>query len=321
MVHSGYFRVLASLTTLAFLLGFAGVANAECEAFPKVTWWKGLSHEYVKKLISTKYGGNWAPYIQKWERQAVKLADIHSRGATAIVSKNRIKLRDAGLQSYIDKVRKRISIIRCLSLGDTAARPAMPGDQDDLGAGKARAEAAGCLECHGASGISGKPSVPNLAGQNGLYLVKQLRELRLPRGDPSVPFGSIERYDPTLHTKVAGLGDRDIWNIAVYFSGQPCGTGEAQGAASNPVPAKAETCVKCHGDDGKSDTPEIPNLAGQNERYLQTQLLAFRASAGEIDRAKMKSERYHYVMAIYAGSLDDDDIKSFTAYYSAMSCR
>ena len=34
-------------------------------------------------------------------------------------------------------------------------------------------------------------------------------------------------------------------------------------------------CVNCHGDDGVSKIPEVPNLAGQNPTYLLTQVRQF----------------------------------------------
>ncbi|MDP3440591.1 MAG: c-type cytochrome, partial [Azonexus sp.] len=36
-------------------------------------------------------------------------------------------------------------------------------------------------------------------------------------------------------------------------------------------------CANCHGEDGVSKTPEVPNLAGQNPGYLLEQIRKFAA--------------------------------------------
>lgn len=45
--------------------------------------------------------------------------------------------------------------------------------------------------------------------------------------------------------------------------------------------SKAKKCAKCHGDDGVSDDPEVPHLAGQRSSYLLKQLLDFKADSRE----------------------------------------
>lgn len=71
--------------------------------------------------------------------------------------------------------------------------------------------------------------------------------------------------------------------------------------------AKASRCEACHGLDGRSSIPEAPNLAGQVERYLIEQLLAFKAGS-------RKSEQ----MSLIAPALSQQDIEDLAAYYSAI---
>src|SRR5260370_33616504 len=40
---------------------------------------------------------------------------------------------------------------------------------------------------------------------------------------------------------------------------------------------KAELCVGCHGEDGISQTENIPSLAGQPDQFIQRQLVFFRS--------------------------------------------
>jgi len=75
-------------------------------------------------------------------------------------------------------------------------------------------------------------------------------------------------------------------------------------AAAQEDPAALQACVACHGANGISVGPEIPNLAGQRAHYMKKQLKAFRA--GERDSA---------IMGAIAGQLDDATIDALAAYF------
>lgn len=70
---------------------------------------------------------------------------------------------------------------------------------------------------------------------------------------------------------------------------------------------KAKVCTVCHGIDGISTKPDAPNIAGQTEYYLQTQLAAFRSG-----------KRFHQQMNVVAQSLSDADIDDLAAWYSSI---
>jgi cytochrome c553 len=76
----------------------------------------------------------------------------------------------------------------------------------DAAAGKTKA--AVCAGCHGADGHSVNPMWPSLAGQQGMYLEKQIKAFR-----------DGTRKDPTMSPMAAGLTDEDVANIAAYFAG------------------------------------------------------------------------------------------------------
>lgn len=80
---------------------------------------------------------------------------------------------------------------------------------DDAAAGKIRAQAA-CASCHGAEGVSAKSRWPNLAGQNDLYLIKQLNAFR-----------DGLRKDAYMTPMARPLTDQDIRNLAAYYAGLP----------------------------------------------------------------------------------------------------
>jgi cytochrome c553 len=71
--------------------------------------------------------------------------------------------------------------------------------------------------------------------------------------------------------------------------------------------AKAKMCAACHGLDGLSKAPDAPNLAGNGELYLASQLKAFQSGA-----------RTHPQMSVIAASLSEEDIADLTAWYSAI---
>lgn len=72
-------------------------------------------------------------------------------------------------------------------------------------AGKLRATL--CAGCHGTNGISPIPNYPNLKGQNEQYIIKALRAYRDGR-----------RVDPAMSPMARPLSDRDIEDLAAYFS-------------------------------------------------------------------------------------------------------
>ena len=66
-----------------------------------------------------------------------------------------------------------------------------------------------CTYCHGETGNSKRPHIPNLAGQNPLYLFNAFEK-----------FASGERTDFVMSKLAQNLTQEDRVNIAVYFSQQ-----------------------------------------------------------------------------------------------------
>ena len=71
--------------------------------------------------------------------------------------------------------------------------------------------------------------------------------------------------------------------------------------------AKAMMCQACHGLDGLAKTPDAPNIAGQTEPYLVTQLQAFKTGLRKND-----------AMSVVIPPLSDQDLEDLAAYYSAI---
>lgn len=75
----------------------------------------------------------------------------------------------------------------------------------DIAAGKDKSMM--CMGCHGETGISVSPEIPNLAGQKELYLVNQLKDFR-----------AQIRKNPVMFSMAGGLTDQEIENLAAYYA-------------------------------------------------------------------------------------------------------
>jgi cytochrome c553 len=96
----------------------------------------------------------------------------------------------------------------------------------DVAAGKALA-ARVCAACHGELGVSVADTIPNLGGQRAQYLEIQLKALK-----------SGVRKNGIMNPIAGQLSDRDISNLAAYFSSQ---AGAGSGTVSDFMPNIAKT--------------------------------------------------------------------------------
>jgi cytochrome c553 len=71
---------------------------------------------------------------------------------------------------------------------------------------------------------------------------------------------------------------------------------------------KAEVCTGCHGENGVSQTENIPTLAGQQDQFIQWQLVYFRAGA-------RKSEQMQPIVE----ELGNEDIRNLGAYFASLT--
>lgn len=152
-------------------------------------------------------------------------------------------------------------LLTVLAAGVGADARAATGDAK---AGEKKAQL--CLTCH-------RPGnelalVPLLAAQPAGYLYDQMKAYKEKR-----------RLDETMsmQTNTANLSDRDMRDIAQYFSVQPAGRDthkvDAQKAAAGKAKAEAANCAACHSTKGKHQN--VPSISGQRPFYLVKQLEAF----------------------------------------------
>jgi cytochrome c553 len=73
-------------------------------------------------------------------------------------------------------------------------------------------------------------------------------------------------------------------------------------ALAQSVEERMPTCLACHGENGQSQTPEVPSLGGQPEFYLTVQLYMFREKLRVVE-----------IMNETTKGLSDDDLRKMAA--------
>ena len=238
---------------------------------------------------------------------------------------------------------KKIIFTLMFGLGALNTAAAVEGNVE---AGKAKSGT--CAACHGADGISPMPNYPNLAGQHGAYIAKQLKM-----------FKDGARSDIIMAPMAAALSEQDMADLGAYF--QSLGSESSGGAAAAPAAeaaqevaqevatetqavaaevassvasgvtsaiedaasvsggniaagkAKSAACAACHGVDGNSLVPMYPKIAGQSAAYIAKQLADFKkgmSSGGKEGRADP-------VMAPMTAALSEQDMIDLGAYFAS----
>jgi cytochrome c553 len=170
-----------------------------------------------------------------------------------------------------------------------------------------------CQGCHGEKGMSAETMIPNLAGQYGKYIAKELRN-----------FQSGVRTHQIMSQMAKTIDDNDLADIAAYFSSMPKMAGDGSGD-SNPKAQVGKNlflhgdmnrmilaCTNCHGVAGKGRAPNIsmfPVIGGQQAGYLRGQLINWRSA--------QRTNSANGIMNRIAQKLTDDEIDSLAEYISS----
>ena len=167
-------------------------------------------------------------------------------------------------------------------------------------------KSADCVACHGVDGNSIVANFPKIAGQHSSYLVKSLSSYRDGTRDNSIMAGIAEK-----------LTDKDIADLAAYFSGKDM----SYGAADPELVVRGEqiyrfgdfdkqisACIACHGPTGTGVASAIfPALGGQWSDYLISQLKLFHSDA-----------RKNNMMNGVAANLSEEDMKAVASYIEGL---
>ena len=175
------------------------------------------------------------------------------------------------------------------------------------------AGAPACVTCHGETGQGQLAAgFPRLAGQNAVYLVRQLQS-----------FHDATRVNPIMAPVAQQLSDGDRQALAEYYAGlavtnygsEPPAdaksliAGEAlaqRGDWNKGVPA----CAQCHGLKGLGVGAAFPQIAGQPPAYIVTQLQAWQTGTRKNDPMGL--------MHGIALKLSAADIGAVAAYYGSL---
>ena len=164
----------------------------------------------------------------------------------------------------------------------------------DSAAGEQKASA--CISCHGPNGNSSNSQWPNLAAQQPIYLVNQLKA-----------FKAGDRVNPMMQSMTANLNNEDINNLATYFSKQkPVKVSGGDPELIKAGKSKASMCMGCHGSTAEGNG-QFPRLAGQHPKYLVQQLKAFKDGS-----------RKSGPMQAITSTLTETDIKALAAYFGSL---
>jgi cytochrome c553 len=153
-----------------------------------------------------------------------------------------------------------------------------------------------CGGCHGAHGLSADGNIPTLAGQEPKYLVAAIKAYRTTRNRES------------MREYVRALSDRDIENIAAFYSVQVSRPAEK---GQTLVQELSDKCERCHSAAAAAaSSVPVPKIDGQDRDYLIMALRAYRDDRRE-------STTMHRMSLPYSDSV----IESLAAAYAAQPAK
>jgi cytochrome c553 len=159
--------------------------------------------------------------------------------------------------------------------------------------------AAVCDNCHGVSGNSQQLDVPNLADQNQVYLLEQLRQ-----------FAVGERRKKFMEGIIRSMTSDEKVGMSLFYASQKV---KHKPVANTVLPIQGEAyyirnCQGCHGEYGHGKE-KIARLAGQQPVYLHTALNRYRTGTGL---------RLDLAMAKVIQRMSDGDIDAVVDYLMSM---
>lgn len=163
-----------------------------------------------------------------------------------------------------------------------------------------------CGYCHGTDGNSLRPDVPNLAGQNPVYLLEQINK-----------FATGERKDYVMNSLAGEFTANDQISLAIFYSLQvikPASVNQRQASRGKGIYQK--NCQSCHGEKGLGKK-NFARLAGQKEAYTIKTLQRFRGN-GAKHTTTGQAKRRNQLMESVTRQLSDQDIESLAAYVAQL---
>ena len=201
------------------------------------------------------------------------------------------RAKDAMRSSLRDSDNLQLESLALYFASQTPVKRAAPTHGDTAAGEPASAM---CGGCHGSHGVSADAATPSLAGQDAQYLVKAIKSYRTTRKN-----WGMQRY-------VAGLGDKDIDNIAAFYASQAPRAADQVPTSTQELAAK---CDRCHDQDA-SPTMAAPKMKGQDKDYLVMALRAYRDD-------KRESSTMHRMSFPYSNAI----IESLASWYASQPAK
>jgi len=162
-----------------------------------------------------------------------------------------------------------------------------------------------CASCHGESGVSAEPGVPNLAGQRLVYLYRVLQG-----------YQDRSRHSDAMNHSVGFLNEEALLAVAAWYASlpparpEPPTDGEVAVDMGGGDPFAGlrddmKKCIRCHGEDGNASASGMPNLTGQSVDYFVHSMQAY-----------AEGERDHRLMGKLAEGLDDTTLDRMGVFYA-----
>ena len=164
-----------------------------------------------------------------------------------------------------------------------------------------------CAACHGEQGVSVSPDFPNLAGQSGTAIYKELND-----------YHTGSRTNPIMTPLAQALDEATIADVAAYYAGRPMrNPNPATLGAPDAIVRMVELgdpnrnippCAACHRH-GAGGPIDAPVLSEQRQEYLTSQLKLFASG-------QRRNDVYGRMRTI-AAKLTEEEINGLAAYYRA----
>ncbi len=178
---------------------------------------------------------------------------------------------------------------------------------DDAAAKAASLATEVCAGCHGADGNSMVAAFPKLAGQQKVYLLRELKDYK-----------SGKRVSEVMVPLVANLSEDELTQLAAYYAKQKPTAGIVgdakllaigkelylKGNSKTDVPS----CDSCHEEDG-SGSGKFPRVAGQHVEYALDQFRLY-ATGKRTNGAR--------VMQAVASRMSEEETRAVAEYMASM---
>ncbi len=196
-----------------------------------------------------------------------------------------------------DSARQMMNIRRAVAFLGIVVAAGAGAAQSTGDAARGAARAAACESCHGSPQRLPLAGMPALAGQQEEFLVLQM-----------FLFREGLRDVPPMAGTLNGLSDRDLADIAAYFTGR---TPLPHNATRNPTLhargaalSRAMGCGSCHLKDYRGQR-QVPRITHQHEDYLAATLRAYRDDKRAGADTSMNAAMYQVI---------DSDIRALAHY-------